>query len=224
MLYHLGQNLKEIKNTSLKYKILFAVPIILQLVGLFGLNSSFSKWFVPLTALNLLMSAVIIFWFHKPKNKIFMVSIAICFIVGMFAEGIGVNTGLLFGNYHYPATLGPQLFGVPIIIGINWAMLVYCIGSLLNHLKVNPLLIAVLGAIGITAMDFLIEPFAVKHNLWVWKNNIIPTKNYLGWFGISFVLFLAQQKLLSQFKNKLATTMAVVFYLFFLVNYILIEA
>ena len=42
----------------------------------------------------------------------------------MLTEAIGVNTGLLFGTYEYGANLGFKIFGVPLIIGVNWTVLI----------------------------------------------------------------------------------------------------
>jgi putative membrane protein len=41
---------------------------------------------------------------------------------------LGVHTGILFGNYKYGNALGLKLNDVPILIGINWFIVVYACG------------------------------------------------------------------------------------------------
>ena len=40
----------------------------------------------------------------------------------------GANTGLIFGNYTYGNILGMKVLGVPLIIGLNWFIVMYCAG------------------------------------------------------------------------------------------------
>jgi putative membrane protein len=40
-------------------------------------------------------------------------------VAGFFIEAIGVNTGLIFGNYVYKTTLGWKFLETPLIIGVN---------------------------------------------------------------------------------------------------------
>lgn len=46
-----------------------------------------------------------------------------CF--GIFLEYAGVTTGKIFGSYHYGRTLGTGWQGVPYLIGLNWAALIF---------------------------------------------------------------------------------------------------
>ena len=51
-------------------------------------------------------------------------------------EEAGVLTGLVYGPYHYTATLGPWLGSVPILIPLAWFMLVYpsyVVANLIGH-------------------------------------------------------------------------------------------
>src|SRR5450759_1204811 len=50
---------------------------------------------------------------------------AITTVTSWIFEEIGVVTGLVYGSYHYTATLGPWLGSVPVLIPLAWFMLVY---------------------------------------------------------------------------------------------------
>ena len=45
--------------------------------------------------------------------------------IGFSAEILGVHAGIPFGSYGYAASLGPRLAGVPIIVGLAWAMMAW---------------------------------------------------------------------------------------------------
>ena len=50
---------------------------------------------------------------------------AITTVTSWTFEEVSVLTGLVYGPYHYTATLGPWLGSVPILIPLAWFMLVY---------------------------------------------------------------------------------------------------
>ena len=52
----------------------------------------------------------------------------------MTVELVGTKTGMLFGDYSYGKVLGPALQGVPLIIGINWFIMMYCCGTTIHAL------------------------------------------------------------------------------------------
>jgi putative membrane protein len=58
-------------------------------------------------------------------------------VAGFFIEAIGVNTGLIFGNYVYKTTLGWKFLETPLIIGVNWILLTCSVVySIENKIKV----------------------------------------------------------------------------------------
>ena len=46
-------------------------------------------------------------------------------LFGLGIEVLGVHTGWPFGVYEYDASLGVQLFGVPLIVPCAWVMMVH---------------------------------------------------------------------------------------------------
>jgi putative membrane protein len=51
--------------------------------------------------------------------------LAVAVAVSWSFEEIGVVTGLVFGRYHYTATLGPWVGSVPLVIPLAWFALAY---------------------------------------------------------------------------------------------------
>jgi putative membrane protein len=218
--YQLKLRLMPLKSTDRIPAIAMCVVLILHIVGFFGLQSTQVSQFEALTPLNLLIAFILMIPFSQ-SGKMKLVSFFLfSFTIGMLIEIIGVQTGSPFGTYSYTNIMSIAVFGVPILIGINWFMLAFGIISLMNliYSQGSYLLKVGLSALIMMGMDVLIEPFAIKHNLWVWASDIVPLQNYLSWFVISFGIFLIGYKLLAKEKNKVAAFTILVFAIFFGLN------
>ena len=110
-----------------QYKSYFLYFLILVYVsGSIGfvVNPSFFSPFTPYT----LLLTCFVFLIHNPAvDKKFIMAFSSIALLGFVMEVIGVKTGLIFGNYSYGNALGYKILGVPLIIPINWAMLI-CAG------------------------------------------------------------------------------------------------
>ena len=94
-------------------------------------------FFATFTPLNLTVMLIILLVNMYKIVKQEILSILLIFFIGMLAEGLGVNYGLIFGKYDYGNNLGFKLFGVPFLIGINWIMLTIISGSIASLLFKN---------------------------------------------------------------------------------------
>jgi putative membrane protein len=172
-----------------KESILSGVLLIFYLVGIIGTHiSSVKNSLLELSYFNLLLSFIILLLARKEKTNIFWFFILFSFMTGMIAEWIGVHTGLLFGNYYYGQNLGFKLFEVPLVIGINWAMLTIVSASLINRLAISVFFKILLSASLMTFFDIIMEPVAISSDFWSWNEGRIPFYNYVCWFLISLIL------------------------------------
>lgn len=118
-------------------------------------------------------------------------------------ELAGTTTGIPFGEYTYNTTLGWQLAEVPIIVPIAWYAMAIPTLVLARALTTKPALVVMIAAIGLTAWDFLLDPWMVSEGHWQWTNpepglpglTGIPVTNYIGWIVSTFVLFLILDRL-----------------------------
>ena len=222
-----------IKDIS-KYKIATALAILFHFFGIIGILFWDREIFVRATPLNLLLMFILLIWVQKEKNGTFLFFVFIAFVIGFLAEMIGVNTGLLFGNYSYGKTLGVKLLQVPLIIGVNWFVTIYCSGitihTILNKLvkgvsvqnerlsaSLKVFSIIIDGAILATLFDWLMEPIAIRLGFWNWKEDgSIPVYNYLCWFIISAALLAVFQILNFKKENKFAINLLLIQVMFFL--------
>jgi putative membrane protein len=210
-------------------------PLFLALLfhgsGLLGiLFTRYRDWFVSSTPLVMLFMFLLLANTQLESLKNFLLSFAIAFVISMGTEIIGVNTGLLFGEYQYGPVLGPKILGVPWLIGLNWFVIVYCSGSFLLHsieLIKNKLKIPLTGATSTTMVvlggaalatffDFILEPVAVKLDFWTWSNGDIPLFNYLCWFVVSAVLLRVNLQLKQVNTNVFASSLLIIQAVFFL--------
>jgi len=197
------------------------VLLIFYAVGFYGLvYSNYQNYFLALVPFNLLLTNCILFLFHRDFSRSFWLFAVTVFLAGFFAEVIGIHTALLFGHYSYGASLGWQLFKVPVIIGLNWLMLVYTAGHLVNYLAPTPWWVkALLAAALMVALDYFIEPVAVALDFWSWQSGQIPLSNFTGWFGVALLLQGYFQKSKFFKNNPLAPYVFLLQFLFFISLY-----
>lgn len=174
---------------------------LVHISGLLGMVFYDLDFFAGYTSINLFLMSIILFANIKLNNKNQIFSLLLIFLIGMFSEFIGVNYGLIFGEYIYGNNLGFKLFGVPFLIGLNWVILtVICANIASILIKNNSIIqIIILGTLLMLFMDFVMEPIAPKLDLWKFKNLVVPTSNYIGWLIISI---LTQTIYNIQFKEK----------------------
>jgi uncharacterized membrane protein len=196
---------------------------ILHIVGIIGMSIPKTQpIFQFLTPLHLILSLGILFLFHTDWNKSFGLFALAAFTIGFGSEVLGVHTGFPFGNYSYGPVLGTKLLEVPLIIGVNWLLLVYLSGNLLHKKIKNHWLAALLSAGLMVAIDFIIEPVAIALDFWSWESDIIPLSNYLGWFGTAFIIQLIYRKLNFQKANYISPYLLIHLITFFaILNFVL---
>jgi putative membrane protein len=142
-----------------------------------------------LVSYHLLLMLFIVFYTYGRASMRLTIFFVIIFIAGFFIAYIGVHTSWLFGRYMYDDTLGYKLASVPFIIGVNWFLLIFPAGALMQKLNIRKAwLRVVMGAATLTLVDMAMEPIATKYNYWHWLNGSIPLKNYVCWFLISILM------------------------------------
>lgn len=199
--------------------IAIIVLVIFHQVGLVGFHLPESRaLFESLVPLNLLLSIIILAIFHKEWSLPFGIFAFITFWVGYGVEVAGVQTGLVFGPYHYETALGPKVAGVPPMIGLNWLMLIYCSNIIAQKISPNIFIKATIGALLVLGLDFFIEPMALNYNYWEWdtEGGIIPSQNYLAWLLISWLLSFGFHTISTKKENPVAPALYVIQLLFFI--------
>lgn len=199
-----------------KKRLSILVLTVLYGVGVIGLSiKSLQQSIIVLTAVNLLITAFLMIWNYARIDNRLILACLFTYLTGFIVEVIGVQTGVLFGSYAYSGLLGPRILGTPLMIGVNWLLMIISVWSISILFFKKLLLAALMGAALMVLMDLLIEPFAIFFNLWTWENNDPPIQNYLAWFGISFLILLIFGKLVGQQRNAIASFSYFVMLIFF---------
>ncbi|MFY0591870.1 carotenoid biosynthesis protein [Roseivirga sp.] len=196
----------------------FFLMIAMHVAGVIGLSLEITAdLFKLLVPFNLLATGAILLHFEKEKSLKYGAFIFITFLVGFFAEVIGVATGAVFGEYSYGETLGFKVLDVPLAIGINWIVLIYCTAHLSRKITNKSLLQIVIASVFMVAFDLLIEPVAINLDFWSWEMVDIPLRNYLGWFVVSLLLHAVFLGLMTNSNNSLAIKLLYIQVAFFVV-------
>jgi putative membrane protein len=159
--------------------------ILVYISGSIGfiVNPSFFSPFTPYT----LLLTCFVFLIHSPlADKKFLIAFFSIAFLGFIIEVIGVKTGLVFGKYSYGDGLGFKLLNVPLIISINWAMLIFAGIRIVSGIFANKIVSLVVAAILVTIIDLIIEQVAPKLDFWKFEGGLPGLHNYIGWIGVAF--------------------------------------
>ncbi len=191
------------------------------LVGLVGLHLPMTQsLFQKLVPFSLILSTSLSLWPHRPWNTRFITTIVIIFMISFGVECLGVRTGWIFGSYQYSNALGPRLLGTPLLIGINWVLVVYGVYHLLKD-SLSPTMLVITGAGLLFIFDFFMEPVAIQFQWWIWEQGTVPLQNFIAWFlcGGIFLSILSLSR--DQKPNTVASFIFLVqFGFFILINII----
>jgi len=191
--------------------------IVIYAVGISSVLSGHADSLMQLTPFNLLFASALLLYNAEGIGKVYLGWFVLVACAGYLLELLGIETGLVFGEYYYGSGLGLKLFGVPLIIGINWAVLVFASAAVVQFISVPGWLKAALAATIMVLYDVLLEPVAVRFDFWSWAGGLIPIQNYIAWWVIAFVMLLGVYYFVKNLKNRLAIYVILVQALFFII-------
>ena len=210
-------------NLFTKQNLSIGLIWIFHISGLIGIIYSNASWFIKATPLNLLLSFTLLIINFKWNKKLFFLVI-ICFSIGMISEIIGVNYGILFGEYSYGNALGIKFLGVPLIIGINWCILVFITGYISRFFFDSLIARTFLGIFLMLSLDIVMEPIAPILDFWKFKQGLASFNNYVGWAIVSFPLQLLFHRLNHNIEGTFPFHLYILQFIFFTILLIKINS
>ena len=152
--------------------------------------------------IGVITAVVILFWDINYKQRLQASLVAIT--IGFSAEVIGVNTGLLFGEYQYSnLALGLKVLGVPILVGIMWLLVSVSAWQIALLGNFNSWLTVLLASAITVMFDLVLEQYATAYGLWSWQGGEIPLLNYISWFFVSMLIFVCFKFIIKDNKVSL---------------------
>jgi putative membrane protein len=200
-------------NTSSKISVF--IIWLFHLCGMVGISYGNKDFFLAFTPINLFISFVLLFVNQKQLESKELKSAFLIFFIGMVSEILGVNYGLIFGDYVYLDNLGVKILGVPVLIGVNWIILTFITGSLSSFIFKNKYVSVLMGAILMIGLDLLIEPVAPLLGFWIFDLQKVPLQNYLGWFVIGMITQALFQFKIAEKELTFSTHLLIINAIFF---------
>jgi len=208
--------LSHLKNRYINLAIF--IIWLFHISAIIGISLGYQHWFVSKTPLNLLVQFILLilcFAINTPKKWLVFVG---CFFTGILIEAIGVQHSFVFGSYYYGENLGLKILNVPLLIGINWAILVFITAAISNKISNNFFIKTTLGAALMVGLDIFMERVASAFDFWHFTNGHPPLRNFVTWFLVAFLLHAIVQyfKLKGNVKFALHLYVAqLVFFVYF---------
>lgn len=194
--------------------------LLVHVSGAIGIAFFNRDFFIGYTPINLLLMFLLLIWNEQNLHIQLVKAFSFAFVAGLFSEMIGVNTGILFGSYYYGEVFGGKLFGVPLLIGLNWFCIVYTAYQVVMLIEkswqLNRVGVALVTAGLATVFDWIMEPVAIQLGFWQWYTPEIPFLNYACWFGVSLIIALFFQWSGLKKSNVFAVYLFLIQLLFFI--------
>ncbi len=183
-------------------KIILVTGYVVGVIGL--LFKQNEPVYYQLTWVFTLLTLAILLTFHKPFSVKFFVALLVVGIAGFTVEAVGTNTGHIFGEYSYGKSLGIKVFETPLAMIVNWMLTVYLAVMFVGK-RVKPLwLFALFASLLMVGYDIVLEPVAIRLDMWSWNEGVPPLQNYIGWFVVSLPLVAFLRPFTHHASNPLA--------------------
>lgn len=200
-----------------KFWLSLFLLVVIYLVGTASVLAGMAESLMQLTPYNLLFAIAMLLYNAEKPDKSYWLWFVIVALAGFLIEAVGVQTSLVFGQYSYGEVLGIGVWGVPLIIGLNWSLLVFATASVVN---VNSWPIALKASIAASIMvlyDLFLEPVAIRFGFWEWAGGPVPLQNYIAWWLIAFFMLLGVFSYVKNLRNHIAIYILGIQSLFFII-------
>lgn len=164
-----------------------AIIWLFHVSGILGIIYGNSEWFISATPLILSINFALLL-INCNSHKWFFHMVILGFLTGMITEILGVQKGWIFGDYKYGNALGYKILGVPMLIGVNWALLTIITAAIAQQFYENLFMRIVIGVCLMIFLDLLIEPIAPVLDFWAFEGGNAPLQNYIGWTAVAIFL------------------------------------
>ncbi len=215
MVFNLKSVCSYLEKKELEIKVFISIFFTVGIIGM--LVPVVFPIFIRLVPFALILSFLALTLFHQNRdNKKSVIVFLSIYLLGFAVEIAGVNTGLIFGDYQYGNSLGIKFMSTPIIIGLNWLLLVYVSASIFERFKMPNLAKIVLASSLMLVYDFILEQVAPKLDMWRFCDETVPFQNYFVWFMFALILHSLIKIFRINTENRLALIVLISQFVFFI--------
>ena len=197
------------------------LPLIIwlnQLFGLFGIFYVDFNLFLSLSPISLIFTFLIVLFYNVEFSLKQLLVTLLIISLSFICEIIGVNSGILFGSYEYGNNLAPLIFGVPLVIGLNWFVLTISCGNISHYIfSKNKFFSISFGSFLMLILDFVMEQVSGNIDFWYFNDKNLLF-NYITWF----LLGLLNQYIYQSFMNKKNLIISINIYFSFFVFFLIL--
>jgi putative membrane protein len=201
-------------------KAIIALIVVGYVIGSIGhLVPTNLPFMLRVTPVVLLIMGSIVFipLLLAERKAAFWLWCAGVYLATFLLEAVGVAHGVIFGPYNYGATLGTTLWGVPLVSGLNWLLVILGSIGLITRWVRHPILSVPLVGVVAFAFDYVMEPVALALDYWQWQTPGIPIQNYVAWFLIASIVAVTHRVLHLETKSRVPQQYVLVQLAFFLI-------
>ena len=209
--------MNQSRNSNQVVDVAIITPLIVAHVVVFLLSPSLITEFIYMLGY---VASLAIASTRREYRHMLIIPVA-GFAIGLTSEVSGVNAGIPFGRYEYVSLMAPRVLGVPLSVPVMWgfyAYLTYLIASSIVTRKgiAGIILRVTYASLLMVTLDLAMDPFMVsKIHAWVWLGGWgpawfgIPASNFIGWFVVSFAIFLTHGVVAGNSSSPKATILAI---------------
>lgn len=199
--------------------ISIAVLVVFHAIGIGGVWLGEPAEFLKLTPFNLLLTLGLMLLNQDSWNGSWL--LVAVYLFGFAIEVLGANTGWPFGSYTYGGVFGPQLWNVPLVMGVNWLILIYACNALASTISHRLWLRVFMAGLLMVVLDYVLEPVAITYDFWQWEMGEPPLENYVGWFVIGLLISFVWQRSGFHTDKAFGVSVWLTQFAFFLVLYLM---
>ncbi len=159
------------------------------------------------------------------RNKLKVFELFSCAVFGIILEAGDIYLGKA---YSYNPAFLVKIAGVPLVIGLGWAVIVYCAMLLSDQYRIPWQLRPFMDALTAIILDLSIDAVAIRLAFWKWMIPLdqefygVPIENLIGWvlvvlafsFVIRFIRTLNVKRVLTKVLMILSPAVSYILLLF----------
>ena len=166
--------------------VAFGLAVMMSLGAAGHLIPTVLPWMLRATPVfSAVTAAMVLAPYLATGGRPFILWAAATYFFVLLLDLAGAASGAVFGAYTYGETLGWQWHGVPLLIGLNWMMVLngaVCVAGRVVPPEADKWrrpAVALLAALVVVVYDLLLEPVATRLDYWRWADGLAPVRNYV---------------------------------------------